>query len=322
MQTLGPLLGHAEHAFGVLWSLGEVGLSLTRPSHVTNDPDLHRVLLDVHERGLHPAFDLGRVSLVSDGKRLEGENPYAFVGRRRPGRVLGYLHRASRNPRKHLVVVCHCYGVPSAPLMRTLFGLERIEADVVMNVMSHHQPGTYPLWPGSGFTSMRISRFLENLRAAVTGVRALTQTLVAREGYEEVSVLGFSIGGQLALHLAHTGEAQRAVLYCPVTSLAATTLELGLMHRVGPFIDRVLARARGRGLREMLAVTDPLALPLAMPEESLHVVVQKHDALAPPHQIAAIRRKYPRAAWHELSGTHLVPHGVTELHRIVRRALG
>lgn len=321
MQMVGPLLGHAEHAFGMLWSLGEVGVALTRPSHLLRDPDLERVEQDVARRGLHAPFDLSGVQLTETGRRLEGANPYVFVGRRRPGRILAYLDRARRNPRRHLVVVCHCYGVPSPRIMRALFGLTHVEADVVTNVMSHHQPDTYPLWPGSGFTSMRVSRFVENLRAAVTGVRALTQTLVAREGYETVSVLGFSIGGHLALHLAHTGEVERAVLYCPVTDLATTTLELGLMHAMGPPIDRALARARGRGLHAMLAITNPLALPLAMEASRMHVVVQRHDALARPHQIAAIRRKYPDVGWHELDGTHLLPSGVTRLQRIVRDAL-
>lgn len=316
-----PLLGRAEHAFGIVWSIGEVGLSLTRPRHLTHDPDVARVVADVHRRGLHPAIDLDAVGLQANGRMLTGNNPYAFVGRRRGGRILAELDRGRKNPEGHLVVICHCYGVPSARLMRTLFGVEHAEADVVTNIMSHHQPGTYPLWPGSGFTSMRISRFIENVRASVTGVRALVQTLVAREGYRRVSVLGFSIGGQLALQLAHTGEADRAVLYCPVTSLAQTSLELGLMRHVGPAIDGALTRLRGRGLREMLALVDPLSMDLAMPEERLHVVVQRNDALAPPHQIEAIRRKYTRARWHELDGTHLVPHGVTRLHRIVRDAL-
>lgn len=321
MQTVGPLLGHAEHAFGMLWSLGEVGLALTRPHHILYDPDLERVQEDVATCGIHAPFDLSAVKLLSDGRRLTGENPYRFIGAREPERILAYLDRARRNPRRHLIVVCHCYGVPSPRLMRTLFGLERAEADVVTSVMSHHQPGTYPLWPGSGFTSMRISRFVENLRAAVTGTRALVQSLVASEAYETVSVLGFSIGGQLALHLAHTGEAQRALLYCPVTNLATTTLELGLMHRMGPTIDRALTKARGRGLHDMLSMTDPLSLPLAMDESKLHVVVQRNDALARPHQIEAIRRKYRGAGWHEFDGTHLVPHGLTSFHRIVRDAL-
>lgn len=197
MQTVGPLLGQAEHAFGMLWSLGEVGLALTRPHHLLRDPDLERVQEDVAERGIHAPFDLSAVRLVSDGRKLTGVNPYRFVADREPERVLAYLDRARRNPRRHLIVVCHCYGVPSPRLMRTLFGLERAEADVVTSVMSHHQPGTYPLWPGSGFTSM----------------------------------------------------------------------------------------------------------------------------LARPHQIEAIRRKYPRAGWHEFEGTHLIPHGLTSFHRIVRDAL-
>lgn len=322
MSIVGPFLGHAEHAFGIVWSIGELAIGLSRPHHLLADPDLDRVRADVEARGFHAPFDHDAVRLEARGELLHGDNPYSFIGERPRERIHAHFRRASENPRRHLVVVCHCYGVPSPWIMRTLFGLDGVDADVVTNVMSHHQPGTYDVWPGSGLTSLRVSRFIESIRSAVTGVRALIRALVRRERYETVSVLGFSIGGQLALHVAHAGDVDRAFVYCPVTSLASTTLELGVMSSIGPALDAAVTRYRGRGVREAFAMTDPLATALPFDESALHVVVQKHDALAPPHQIAAIRRKYPRAGWHEFNGTHIVPHGLGEIRRALRRALG
>jgi hypothetical protein len=323
MPSIGSVAGRLEGAFAGVWSLGELALALARPGEVYRDPHVEAVRSHVAAHGFHPPFDPGALDLtLGRSGTIRGTNPYVRVGHGPRDRVLGKLRRRDPSaPSRHLVVVCHCYGIPSEVLMRRLFGLGGIDADVVLNVMGNHQPGTFPLWPGSGMVSARMSRFVENVRSAVTGVRALVAWLRARNDYATVSAIGFSIGGQLALHLAHAGDVDRALLYCPVTSLRRTAKELGLMRHLVPVIDPTLTRLHGAGLDDLLALADPLSMPLPIAEERLHVVLHRHDALTPPSQIEPIRQRYPRVGWTELEGTHLMPVGLGALHRVVRHAL-
>jgi hypothetical protein len=322
MARVGAWVGRIEDVLGAVWSVSEVGLALTRVHEIWSDPHRDALHADVAARGFYPPIDVASLDFeISHRGVIRGTNPYQRIAGGPQDAVLAHLHRAARNPSRHLVVVCHCYGVPSARIMRRLFGLDGLDVDVVTNVMAHHQPGTYPVWPGSGLASARLSRFVENLRSAVTGVRALSRWLRAREGYATVSALGFSIGGQLVLHLAHAGELDRALLYCPVISVRVTLRELGLMRYMAPTIESLFARMHGGGLDDVLRLADPLALPLPIPADRMHVVLQRHDALSPPHQIEEIRRKYPAVGWTELNGTHLLPLGLSELHRAVRRLL-
>lgn len=318
-MSLGRALRPLEAALGAAWSIGEVALAAAHPSELGHDPHRELVLADIEARGLHPALEPSSIRLAIDASgRIEGTNPYARLSGEPADRVVAHLARSRRGPSRHLVLVCHCYGVPSPSLMRRLFGLDELPVDVCTNIMTHHQPGTYPLWPGSGFTSARLSRFVENLRSAVAGVRALAEWLVQREGYERVTVIGFSIGGQLALHLAHSADVDEAILYCPVTSLHASATELGLMGRIHRPMKRVFSRFDARFALDDLLVTEPLRLGLRVDPRDLHVIVQRHDALAPPEQVASIRRRYPEARWHELEGTHLYPDDLAAVHRIVR----
>jgi hypothetical protein len=321
VRSLGAIVAPFEAAFGVAWSLGEVGLALARVHHVLSDPHREALRADVARRGFHPAIDPDALDLRLTGNIIRGTNPYRRVSGARSDRVLAHLRRAKRNPRRRLLVVFHCYGLPSPTLMHRLFGLEGVEADVVTNVMAHHQLGTYPFWPGSGFVSARLSHFLENLRSAITGARAVVRWLREREGYASVVVAGFSIGGHLALHLAHAGEVDGALLYCPVTAMHVTARELGMMRVLAPLFDPVLRRMQGATLGELFAIADPLGLPLGIPEARLHVIVQRYDALSPVHQTRPILEKYPGARWTELDGTHLLPLGREVVRRSVRDLL-
>ncbi len=313
------MVGRFEAAFGAVWSLGEVGLACARVHHVLSDPHREALLADLAARGFHAPIDARELDFtLSPRGVLRGTNPYQRVSGARGDRVLAYVRRAEHNPRRRLLAVCHCYGVPLPAAMHRLFGLDGIEADVVTNVMAHHQLGTYPFWPGSGFVSARLSHFLENLRSAITGARAVVRWLRERGGYASVAVVGFSIGGQLALHLAHAGDVDGALLYCPVTSMRVTARELGMMRVLAPLFDPVLRRVQGTTLDEVFALADPLALPLGIPEERLHVIVQRYDALSPVHQIRPIVEKYPGARWTELEGTHLLPLGRAMVRRAVR----
>ncbi len=316
---LGRALGAAEHGFGVAWSVGELAVMLRRPRDLVGDRYRDAMRDAIAREGLHPNLAGARISLTEEGGVISGPNPYVRITSPDRDRVLG-RRIAARTRSKRLVFVCHCYGIPSPRTMGRLFGLfgDR-DFDVAYNVMAHHQPGTYVLWPGSGLVSASPSRFIDNLRAAVTGARALLTWLVRTHGYERVDVIGFSIGGQLALHLSNAEAVDGAILYCPVADLASVSRGLGLMRHVHPHVESLLARG-GISLDD-LHVTDPLLHASRVSEERTHVIVQKHDALTPRSQVERIRQHRPNVRWHELEGTHLYPADLSRLHRIVRDAL-
>lgn len=316
-MDLARIIRPLEAMGGALWSIGEVATCLARPEAFEPDPHRAEVLADIAARGFYPAIDPAELRLaMRDDGLVRGPNPYARVATRPSGEVLAHVVRKPRA--RTLVVVCHCYGMPFPALMRALFGVDDLPVDVCTNIMSHHQPGTYPLWPGSGFTSARLSELVENLREAITGVRALVEWLGTRRTYDRVVVLGFSIGGHLALHLANSADVDAVLAYAPMTNLYASVTELGLMDRLHGPVQRTMRKRNPHFDLRDLALTDPLAYPLRIPERDLHVVVQRHDVMAKPSQIAAIRRAHPSIGWHELPGTHVFPAGLGELQRIVR----
>lgn len=304
-----------EATAGALWSIGEVATCLARQEHFRPDPDRDAVLAGIAEHGFYP--DDVDTRLTYDGaQRIRGRNPYVRISGRPSGEVDAHIRKHSGA--RTLVVICHCYGLPIPALMHALFGVGEMRVDVCTNIMSHHQAGTYPLWPGSGFTSARLSELVENLREAITGVRALVSWLRRTGEYERVVVLGFSIGGHLALHLANTADVDEVLTYAPMVNLYSSVTELGLMRSLhGPVSRTVRRRNPHFDLRD-LAVTDPLAYPLRVPESALHVVAQRHDVMATVSQVRKIREKHPGSAWYELPGTHTYPAGLDELHRIVR----
>lgn len=317
--VIGRALGAAEHGFGMVWSVGELAVMLRRPRELARDRHREHLRAALAREGFHPEIDTRTLRLVERDGVISGPSPYRRVTGPSHDRVLG-RRIASRRPTKRLVFVCHCYGIPSPRTMGHLFGLfgDR-DFDVAYNVMTHHQPGTFVLWPGSGLVSAAPSRFVDNLRSAITGARALLRFLVATHGYERVDVIGFSIGGQLALHLSNAEPVHGAILYCPVTDLASVARGLGLMRHVHPHVESLLRRS-GISLDE-LHVADPLSHPSQLAEERTHVIVQRHDALTPLSQIERIRAQRPGVRWHELEGTHLYPADLARLHRLVREAL-
>jgi hypothetical protein len=317
--VLGRALGAAEHGFGVVWSVGELAVMLRRARDLAGDRHGGALGEAIAREGFHPEIDAASLPLGERDGVISGPSPYRRVTGPSRDRVLG-RRIAAKTPSKRLVFVCHCYGIPSPRTMSRLFGLAGSrDFDVAYNVMAHHQPGTYVVWPGSGLVSASPSRFVDNLRAAITGARALLAWLVARHGYERVDVIGFSIGGQLALHLSNAEPVHGAILYCPVTDLASVSRGLGLMRHAHPHVEALLARA-GISL-DALHVADPLSHPSRLAEERTHVIVQRHDALTPLAQVERIRRARPRVRWHELDGTHLYPADLPRLHRLVRDAL-
>ncbi|MGZ3419548.1 MAG: alpha/beta fold hydrolase [Polyangiales bacterium] len=318
---VGRALYFAEHALSCVWSVGEMVAACGRYRELPPDADTPRVLEDIEENGFYTDIP-ERPVLHRRRAHVVAELPYRFVSERRraPHRVVARIVHA-RRPTRRLLVVFHCYGAPFPSLMSRLFGLSELDSvDVAFAIMNHHQSATYPLWPGTGLVSPSPACMLENVRASIAGARTLVRGLREDHGYEHVSVLGFSIGGHLAMHVANTERVDRAILYCPVVCVDRVSRELGVMRTLHPHLVRA-ARALDLGYRpEILQLANPLRYPLRVEQERVDVVAQRHDAMTTLWHVRSIREKYPRVGWHELDGAHVIPFGISRVHEIVRAA--
>lgn len=319
-RARGAILYGAEQVLACGWMLGELALVAARLDELVRpDPHWPALQRDIEARGFYPALDAA--ALRESRGWLVGDNPYVRIGAGSPDRVVAKAVRA-RGRARHLVIVCHCYGVPNPAVMERLFGLRDLEAvDVVYNIANHHARGSFPAWPGSGFFRAWPSWLLENLRSAISGLRALVEWHRRTGDYDKVTVLGYSLGGQLALHLANSAPIDRAILYCPVVDAHLLLRELGLgilgiplaaaMQRWHPHVDRAV----------VAALTNPLLHPTRIADDAIHIIAQRHDAMTPLHQFAALRQRYPRASFRAYSGTHLYPADAPEFRRVIRSLL-
>ncbi len=328
-MVVGRALYLSELAFASVWSVAEVAVACLRRDELPPCRRTRDVLEDLSTRGFY--VDVPERPALRERERPRGEprmvvaeHPYRYVthGRRVKHRVVARLCPPRDGARaRRLLVVFHCYGIPWPGAMSAFFGLDGIpDTDVAYAVMNHHQRGGYPFWPGTGFASASPACMLENLRAAVAGARTLVRALRHAREYDHVTVLGYSIGGQLALHLANTESVDRVVLYCPVVSVERVARELGLMGAMHPWLMRFARLLDPTYAFELLSFGDPLRHPLAVPEERIDVVAQRNDAMTKLDHVASIREKYPRVGWHELDGTHVVPFGRARVREIIRGA--
>jgi hypothetical protein len=266
---IGRGLYAAEHAFACVWSLGETAVACLRPAELRPDPTTRQVLADVERNGFYTEIPerptLRSRRAAHEPRMVVAEHPYRFVAERRRAshRVVARFVPSRR--RRRLLVMFHCYGAPFPGVMSRMFGLDSLESvDVAYAIMNHHQRGSYPLWPGSGLVSASPAHMLENLRASIAGARTLVRALRQSHDYERVTVLGFSIGGHLAMHVANTERIDRAVLYCPVVCVDRVSRELGVMRTFHPHLMRA-AKFFDRGyMPVLLRLSNPLHHALAI----------------------------------------------------------
>lgn len=328
MSMMGRAFYLAEHAFSCAWSLGETAAACLRHRELPPDRFARRVVDDVERNGFYTEIPdrptlRSRPRPAHEPRTVVTDHPYRFVADRRTvsHRVVARLVPARSGRARRLVVMFHCYGAPFPGVMSRLFGLSELDSvDVAYAIMNHHQRGTYPLWPGTGLVSPSPGCMLENIRASIAGARTLVRALRRGHDYEHVTVLGFSIGGHLAMHVANTERVERAVLYCPVVCVDRVSRELGLMRALHPHLMRA-ARVLDRGYQpEILRLANPLRHPLAIDQEKVDVLAQRHDAMTPLSHVRLIREKYPRVGWHELDGAHVIPLGLSRVREVVRAA--
>src|SRR5688572_25624230 len=100
MALIGSVASAFEHAFAAVWSVAEVGLTLTRPSELLRDPHRDALRDDLRARGFHLPIDAAALDLdISSRGTIRGTNPYVRIGAARADRVLAHLHRAPRRAR-------------------------------------------------------------------------------------------------------------------------------------------------------------------------------------------------------------------------------
>lgn len=315
-----------EAAFTAGWSLGEVAYTLRRPGELLRDPYREAVLGDIETGGLYREFpgEERELAVRSDGW-IRTPNPYRYIGDHPADDIVAHMLRHRRSRKRHLLVMCHCYGLPVPRLMERIFSLDALgEFDVVYNIMNKHYAGSFAAWPGFGLMSPRLSQVIEVMRSSIVGLRSLIRSLRATWGYETVSVMGYSIGGQLALHVANSMPLDRLVVYCPVTHFHRTFESLGLMPHMVHGIEGVVKAVRSNYEPTDLHVLDPLipSRTLQLAARDLLVIVQKHDMMVPPDHVEPIRTRYPEAEWHEFGGTHTFPDDRKALAAVLQRKLG
>lgn len=294
--------------------LGELAVVASRPREIFQ-ADAHWVTLldDIQRRGFYP--ELPSIELTARNGWLLGDNPYRRIGAGKPDRVVAKVVRSKGRARR-LLVVCHCYGIPIPRVMERLFGLRDLDGtDVVYNITNHHVRGSFTAWPGTGFLRARPSHLLENVRSAISGVRALVDSVANR--YEKVTVLGYSLGGHLALHLANTAPIHQAILYCPVVDARTVMREIG-KGILGVPIETAVKLFQPAIDPTRANFADPLSHAIRIPEEALHVIAQRHDAVTRIDHIRAISRRYPGASFRVYDGTHLYPAGADDFRRVIR----
>lgn len=317
-------LQSVETLFTAGWSVSEVAYAMRHPRRLLADPFRDAVREDIAEHGLYKTFpkEARPLKLRSDGY-LIGSNPYVRVG---PGGTDPIVARLSRHrePRaRRLLIVCHCYGLPMPRVMETIFGLRGLEGyDVVVNIMNHHYLGGFSFWPGFGLLSPQMSRVIESVRSAVTGLRCLIKSLVDIFGYEEVALLGYSIGGHISLHVANHHPVDKLIAYCPVTSLRQTATELGLMSFAEGGVTRALRGLQGEAFDFAdLDCLDPLQYDLRLSPEQLLIVLQTLDMMVPTHQSQRLMDRYPQSRCVEFPGTHTFPVEQQAMIRLLREFL-
>ena len=306
--ALRKILVGIESGFTAGWSLGELAFAMRKMDRVRSDPFRDAVLEEVDKGGLYRRFE-GEVQSVTVDRKgwIRLPNPYVRIGFGGGDQIVAKLG-GGRPRERRLLIVCHCYGLPFPSWMGALFGLKRLQGyDVVFNIMNHHQSGSYLLWPGFGFSSPQMSRMVENVRSAFTGLRSLARSMVHSYGYEEVALLGYSIGGHICLHAANSMEVDKLVTYCPVTSLRATATELGMMKRVSSAVDKTMGRVRGDFSFEDLDLINPLLHEVKVSHEEFLIILQRRDAMVPMNQSAALLARYPNVRSLEYPGTHAFP---------------
>ena len=322
-EPLGRAMRLVEQTFTAGWSVGEVAYGLRHPLHLVHDPYRERVLGEIQEKGLYQEFagEERRLLAREDGL-IVAPNPYVRIGRGPQDKIVAQLKHPQRPRARRLLVVCHCYGLPIPALMERLFGLGDLDGyDVVYNIMNHHYLGSFTAWPGFGFMSIQVSQMIENLRSAFVGLRSLARSLQATYGYERVSLLGYSIGGQLSLHVANCLPLDRLLLYCPVISLRQTVEQLGLMPWMGDWVKAAMRRTRGDFRLEDLDAVDPLRHTLKLDPARALLIAQTLDAMVDVSQVSLLRARYPSLPVLEAPGTHVWPAHLAAFHRALRQRL-
>ncbi|MEL6181444.1 MAG: hypothetical protein AAFS10_20975, partial [Myxococcota bacterium] len=126
-RAVGTAFVGLEALFTAGWSVTEILYALRRPDQLIRDPHRHAVFEDIAHHGLYKTFPNETPTIHLDAKgRIHLPNPYVRIGDGGPDRIVARMLRSQGRRRRRLLLMCHCYGVPSPHYMESLFGLHKL----------------------------------------------------------------------------------------------------------------------------------------------------------------------------------------------------
>lgn len=145
-----------------------------------------------------------------------------------------------------------------------------------------------------GFTSAVLAQIVSDLRA--------TARLLESRGHTSIGVVGLSLGAYAASLWSSLDKLAFGVFIVPLASLGDLTWDLAL-DRFGKdeLVRAGLSRQRTRAL---YFPQSPLSRTSATDESNLLVVAGRGDKIVPRHQVTLLKRRWPSAKFHWISGGH------------------
>jgi dienelactone hydrolase len=245
------------------------------------------VVPDVSRRGVRVGRSSvrGRVtedlSFQSPHRPHFGEVGQRFAAFEHNRRVHARRILAGTTPARTAVVLVHGYlggALGAEEWVWPVSGFTRRGVDVVLAVLpfhgKRHDGGLRrpPRWPGPDLTFA-----IEGFRQVVADLRALVAWLRHAEGYQDVGMMGMSLGGfSTALMATVEPELSFAVPLIPLASVADWSRDAGQL----PGDETQRARVYTL-LEEAHALISPLRRPLQVPRERCFVAVAERDAITP-----------------------------------------
>lgn len=224
---------------------------------------------------------------------------HRFVVRRfrRPGR-----------PPKRAVVYLHAWMVDGAHLADSTFALwisQQLDADVFAVEQVHHGSRKMAISPygGAHFFSADVAMTFESMRQAASDARLVVDHVLDLGWYDEVGMLGVSLGGAIALIVAcHEPRLDWVVPVVSHLNIADTVHHAPIAVRA-----RRQLQSWGVSMSELRRVNDALLgwLEPALPRERILMMPARRDLCMRAVEVERLLLRWPgvRANW--LPGGHI-----------------
>lgn len=181
--------------------------------------------------------------------------------------------------------------------------------DVALMTLPYHGARTPSdaHFSGDRFAVPHVARLSEAVREAIYEIRLVTRWLKS-ETNAPVGLIGLSLGGYLASLTASLCDEPDFVISMvpPVCfgDLAWRFFTQTQHYKRGG--DAVFTKDE---LRAAFRVHSPLAHPLRVPRERVHIIAGRGDRIVPPEHPHALWQHWERPSIHWFNGSHLAPFG-------------